>query len=572
VYLLRGVPDAGLMWAGLIEASAYTVAGVDAGDASNDDLPDVVVAWSTATDGVAQVFHGDGLWGFDRSSRIELLNIPTSVTLDDTANAGKDQLVVLQEDRWQRFLMLSDGTYAEVGPPLPIELPSGAFFQSGGDANGDGGEELVMVTPRISGRDRSVIVLDLFGADIEYLERALPAAHTAFVDGNGDGYLDVWMRPEGGSLSVMAWVLSSAIAWDLGALPDEGPFAVGDVLSPQGRMFLAGQRRWSWHRGQLGADVWRLATPATSEVSDKTLAFDVVDDGSPESVQLIAVQTRLDSAWLRSWRISRETLVRTELQDIPIGDIDLTVDDMAVCEDVVVIATDDGVVTVNTVGGSWSAHPRPDLIATAVACVPTSSPSTAVLTDGVVTWLDSNGNTVDSEPALGASDLAVMDASGTPQLHTCTSDGCSIEVWWPTDSAELFTVEDGVVTLASGDTIPLSGRVFHDDIDLDGLDDLFSIEEPTEVTVLLTVDGAPRVEHAFHGLANTGRWAAVSDLDGDGVVDLWALNGNAEVEVSGAVGVNEIDPPDTGSDTGSDTSPAPDTDTHDDTGKTTDSP
>ena len=572
VFLLRGVPESGLVYAGVLEAADHAIAGVDVGVATIDEFPDVAVAWTNNGNGVVQVFHGDGLWDFSTSTRIDLLAEPVSLSLDDATNTGRDQLTVLQEGRWQRFLMLSSGSWAEVGPELPIEVTAGTTFGEGGDANGDGAEELLLKSPLTVGTDRSVTVLDLFGADIEYLYRVLPMATVGYADGTGDGNLDVWMRPQGGSLSVMAWVLSSALAWDLGTLPDEGPFTIGDTINTDiPAFFLAGLDSWSWHSGVLGEEVWRFTDPVTTEVADKTEAFAALhQDEDPDHVYFVAAQDRFDTTWLRKWQISRTTNDRVMLQEVPIASIDAEILDLQVCEDTIVIATSEGLAVVDRSVEPWGVHTQADLLATRVACADLLAPGipdvdigekvAAVLSTDIVTWIDRNGDTITSEQALGAVDLAVKLVDGAVVMSTCQSPGCAIDVWLPDDRPE-FVISDGeAVAFESGSSAELSGWLIINDVDNDGHDDLVGVQDDGQVTVLLTVtgDAGPRVR--FHSMPTVGRWSAIEDLDGDGVKDLWSVDSNREIRVSGPVDVNEFEFPDTGSDTASNTGSDTDSD------------
>jgi hypothetical protein len=158
--------------------------------------------------------------------------------------------------------------------------------------------------------------------------------------------------------------------------------------------------------------------------------------------------------------------------------------------------------------------------------------SAAFLDSGTILLLDRDLDVVGSPlPAAGAQDVAVGDVGAGPEVRVCSTPGCSI-VHFPygADGSARFAIAEGQQTVladAAGATTPLAGfgELSVTDVDGDGNLDLAALWGTGDVVTVHRSTG--------EGIGPAEQWmwethvvgpVSSADGDGDGSPDLFVLD------------------------------------------------
>lgn len=538
VFLLKGRQDGGFSWAQGIEAAGQALGGVAVGDATDDGTPDLVLAWAGSSGNVFEVLTGNGLWSFTSSGAYSLQGRPVAVALGDNIGEGRPQITVLGSDGvWERFAFAS-GEWLATGPTVPIGLPPGSDLRSGSDFNGDGGDELYALAPRASGSPRQLFVIDLFGINVEYIQRMPVGAQVHLADGTSDGRTDLWMLSEDRHLHILSWVGATQTEWDVGELPGFGAFAPGsrddddvdDVL-------LLDDALWRWLPGRASdegtARVWREApVPVTSVLSGMADAALAEVDGDPGTIDVVGVRHRSARTVIQVWSVQPGTAMVVEHGFVDVGDKNLVVDDFAVCGTHAWLLAEGQLWRADLTTATPTAIHLP-VDATRVACGGTGDEEIVTLGGAGLSWLDDSLQALRTEEApAGAGDVAWL---ADDSAATCLGEGCRVLPWAPLGEAGSVRFDAQGVAASAGTrswSWQLAGAPLVGDLDADGHPDLLIVDPTGELAMLRStgteLGPVERRTLRRDAIAPVG----VADLDDDGRRDLWWIDARERLVVT----------------------------------------
>jgi hypothetical protein len=534
----------------------HTVAGADVGDLSGDNLPDLAIAWvGDGGEGLLDIWEGDGLFGFAPAEPRALEERPIGLALADASSDERLQVTVLLDDRsWARFIQGGPGQYMPIGPLAPADvLPDDAQILRGGDMQGDGGDDIVILGPLVPGEQRTIRTFDVLTdaeacadgnpdaqCNTEYLEIVNEfGAQVAVGDANHDGYADVISQDEGGEVSAVVYDFESDAA---GGQPyrkvtmldavEAGPVDLLDVdADGGGDLLVLGPSEWlRWYGvGHDDLDLfWNPRPSPAVEVSDDVSAFAVASTSATATeIVLVRVQGGSTDLVLSTLTTADQVLTEDGVVEIDGGGAEPT--DLAVCgRDAYVVVRGEVVrVALDALGLS---DDRAGSGATRVDCGKGPGGSAVVMLDGGKAWLlERNLDVISSVDAPLAQDVALGDAGAGPEVRTCATAACSI-VFLPLGTEGLFALsEDGAISLADGvgATTPLAGHgaLSVTDVDGDGHLDLAALWAEGDVLTVFrsTGEGVGPGEQWLFDTDVTGTVAAGYG-DGDDFPDLWVVD------------------------------------------------
>lgn len=575
VFLLKGRLGGGLAWGKALQSSKHSVGGADIGELNDDNLPDLTIAWA-GIDGSSSldIWHGNGLFEFTPANPRILPVTPMSVAIGDNTGEGRRQITVLGEDgSWSRYINGSEVRYMPIGPrtPVAVPIPLGSTVYGTGDLNDDGAEELYFVGPLNPNSVRSITVVDLLGAKIEFLQLSPLAAYTDRVDMDGNGISNLVQLLSTFQLQSLAFDATSSNSYTpltLDTLPTYGPVVTQDRIGSDGvpDLFVAGETYWWWWRGLNDPDDsevhWAVGEPAMGDVADTTGPIAIRElDGDSTTTEIVGFTDDGTTTSMTVWSWDTTTLAITELDSVAMpvgGPVDL-----AVCGNDAYGALSGQVVRVSLVNlAALSLAATDSTLATRVDCgVGPGGADVALLGDGTVQLTDTNFNELSTLTTPGANDVALGDIGNGAEAFTCFEEGCRA-VFWPwgtTESAFASGSDAGISLTDAGGLQPLSGAgalsVY--DVDQDGHADLISVASTGMVTLHRSNGDAFGASENYHTRNGPQGAAAFGDADGDGHLDLWMRDGGDRLrhtvapQVDSDGGENTSgDTADTGLDTG----------------------
>lgn len=556
VILLRGRLDGGYGFATAWEADGYTVAGADVRDVTGDQLPDIVIGWSSA-EPVLDLWVGDTSLEWLWSSTVRLSDTPVDLVLQDATALGRAQATVLHPDgqAWSRFAV-SDDALVAVGPNLPaLEQSFGPAprLLPSGDANADSADEIVLAG------SQSVALLDVAvqddacrlgvqGAQCDptvSVVSDLELAHPTTGDGNGDRLDDLWYISKDDALRGSFWLspLGERFAGPVLALPSRGPLAIHDAdqdgsvdvgLATNGQLWRWGGRARPNDTVQMwsGRTLARIVTRA--RIARHVGLYEL--DGRSNTNEMVILTHENDDTRLKVVQYTHGKGRAAQLGALRLLDEQATPDDFIMCGQSAWFAL---------AGRAWrvDASNPSDLRITglfgsrvgAVDCIETEDGFYAAYLDGpnVVVFAPS-GPQLDPIDAPGAGDVAVGIDEDGPVVRTCEAP-CSI-AFWPLgdDGQTLFAVSDESGTWLDGRPVGAHrGALTIHDVDGDGRLDLLGLDP---VGRRLFVHRSTGASAAPVSLWHTERpvvgRAQVADGTGDGLPDLWTVDAGGEVSFS----------------------------------------
>lgn len=567
-YLLRGRVGGGLAFGAAIVADELSVGGIDVGDVSGDNLPDVVIAWSDGTSGILDVLEGDGLFQFAPAVTRTIDGVPADVVINDATGEGIDQITVLHDTAadWSRFILGAERQYIPIGPFLPVGnsvFSAESRMIPSGDLDGDGGDEIALVEPRVSGNIRSAFFFDLLvdvegcnaqelGAQcvVEYLPLDEQVAGLFTVgDANADGLDDVWILDEEGLLYGLHWsgLTSKYESAPLLQLPAQGPPALADV-DADGSIDLSVATRaawWQWRGEAIRNDerqIWaprELGLVQVRESLHGLWGFTELD-GNDSSIEIVGFNLTEGDTLLRVVAYERGGGRATRIGELQILSDAVEPDDLAVCGTQAWFAVQGRVYRVDLSDpGDLSVDMSlgDDIVGVDCGIGPGGSDGVLLESGGRVRYVTAGGAPVDEEQVPGARDVALGQGPDGPEGITCDTEGCSV-IFWPyrAGSGGMFVRSDPDGTRGSeaGELVPLDaphGRLSVADVDLDGNPDLLTLHPAAGSIAIHRSNGVSvlpaEVWHTGRVLAGA---AGAHDGDGDGWPDLWMIDEDGDLK------------------------------------------
>lgn len=523
VHFLRGRSGGGMTYAGHLRSPTHTVAGVDFGDATNDGIPDLAIAWvGPPLAGLLDIWESDGLLGFDSAPNRRLTNIPFDVAIGDNTGEGKTQITLtLDGGGWDRYFQAPQG-YAPLGPALELDFLQFTRVYSPGDFNRDGADDLLFVPPFNAGAERRVVMYDLNGDVPTFTGITRQDAYVAVDDLDDDGLYDMLFCEGGGDLiGVHANPDGEGLETDtlFRGLPDGAP-----VARPPGtrRILYAGTEDWLWIEGQSTPDEWLVTRDPLLVAPGLTVrdgVFEVLElDGDPSAPELVSLRAGPGSMRLRVWTIG--TAGVAQLGDVELDPVEKIQQDLAICGTDAYVLLEDALYRVDISDPtSLSVSGTLPIVGRAVACGNGPAGPLSVLTDAGALLFDAGFTQVGITPASGSVDLW-LDDTGT---STCDRPGCRILRGPVGPSGDVVDVV-GWPTGAEIDGEPVFGRGAPTVADIDGnghADVLFHaagrlvVYRHTGETL-----GPPEIFHTRLPFAGP---LAIADFDDDGFNDAWGV-------------------------------------------------
>lgn len=587
VFLLRGRSGGGFGWGAGLQGDGLSPAGADVGDLSGDNLPDLAVAWVQQDGtGVVDVWEGDGLFGFQAAEPRSIAQRPMSLDIADNTDDALQQITVLVDDgTWVRYIRGAELRYMPIGPLIPsiVSIPSDGRLIPAGDIDDDSADEITIAGQRTPGLPRLVWLFDVETDDVECAggdpdaqceTEYLPLGEEigAFVnvdDGNGDHLDDVWLLHEDASLFAIAYdpeqAYGSYAKISLGTLPVFGPFDVEDVDGDaQVDLFVATATYWLQWVGEAFGDLELFWQPRVFEwvaVQDALLpTFAMAEtDGDPATIELVALAVEGGQTVLRLYQYSTLGVPAITLGTVVVDGSGVTPDDLALCGDDAWVVVAGQVVHVAITGtGAVAEAGRTGSAVTRVDCGAGPSGAEAAVLEGAdIRLLSLPGlSEVSTVPSNGASDVAIGDLGGGPEVGTCATQGCTVVRWtygaagqavFARGDASGVTVVDavGTETAIGGD-----GKLSVADVDGDGHLDLLAFSpEDGVLTLHRSTGNAMAIAEVFHTERALLGPLSAADGDRDGWPDLWGIDALGALVHSRSPAVDDTTPGDT-SDTG----------------------
>jgi hypothetical protein len=147
VVLLRGLGDAGFMWAGGWRAKEGDIVGVRATDLDADRLVDLAIGVDRSSSGVVHVLFGDGQWNFEGAEPLELTHEIRALTASDEGRDGYPDISAMSSASGtiRRHTLSDDGWIgASTFELTGYEAADGARLLPQTDINDGGDEEIII--------------------------------------------------------------------------------------------------------------------------------------------------------------------------------------------------------------------------------------------------------------------------------------------------------------------------------------------------------------------------------------------------------------------------------------------
>lgn len=364
VVLLRGRPDGSLGLGFGLEAPGWTAVGADVGDLDGDGLADLLIDWETPTGHRVQVWSqqlvAEGGWSFVSLHERSLPIVPQGIAIARDRDADQAVATWLVADaNWQRMIYLNGG-FQLTGPQIQVGAIEGSSLRGGGDMNGDGTDELLVIAPRVEGAPRGVGIWDLGDASASHTDFEPTGATLAPTgpdgDLDGDGRADLVIVDEGGRTSAAVWREGRYLVRDAATVAMAGPIGVAD-RDADGILDLAmgGTPRLAWWSGTVDADDdhrWSPDAPGGT-LWARDIRGHLLRIERSDADELALVARREDGLYLEHHRTGGAP---ERIGAVRIADADQDLVDMAHCGGIVWIQLTGGRVGVELAAGrvSWS--------------------------------------------------------------------------------------------------------------------------------------------------------------------------------------------------------------------------
>jgi hypothetical protein len=556
LFVLRGHTGGGFGWGTAFRASGLTVASVDVGDLSGDNLPDIAIAWVKPDgSGVLDVWEAIGVFRFQGAEPRNIPGTPRSLAVSDANGDGVAQVTVLHDDgSWSRYLRGAELQYIPVGPSLPTTLfaQPGSTLLACGDANGDDADEVVIASPYDAETDRSFSFVDI---DTEALECAagdpgaqclteyvlldgLVGGEAACGDTNVDTVDELWAwdRAEG-----LRLYQHDPLTGDFRSEAIDHPFADGRFALSDRNLdgiadpVFADGAAWSQYVGappSVAEGLWSIRPELTWRVRDDVFGpFALTDtDADPDTFEWVTTTSNASGTYLRLVQYLPLADGSPLLGDVRLDDVGEVIDDLAVCGTNVFVALGGAVTRVtlaDPLDPQVAVTGGADIVRVACGVGPAGSTLVTVTSAGAAELRNNNLTKLqDVQGTFG--DAILADLGAGPEVVGCASPGCGVAVWNHGGGTAVVTGDGSGLTLAPVGAIerPLggSGAPFVADVDGDGREDLAAWDRARRRLTIVRSTGGEVAPPTLIDLEADYRHVAFGDGDGDGAPDLFATD------------------------------------------------
>lgn len=553
VVLLRGRAGGGYSWGAGWTSPDMQVVGVSVDDVTGDQLADLVVGQAGDAAARIELLEGDGVWGFQAVSPLELdYAITDLVAADEDADGRPDVTVLDAQSGWLRRYTRTDGRWTGSSPPQldRHSFPAGSVLLPPADLDGDGVKDLIGVSGPGSGAQSVVFYIMI---EDEKYEQAYASIEADVFDVDQDGIEDLLLMEDGilhrirFDTAVQGFVIDN---YD--DLADAGPISTSDLTGDNVADLTVLADGVILHLGESdAAGTWKVGSPSLLELlSELDGTFELTDldgDGDRDVVGLISQN---GGPALKVWRAKWDPVAGVSYEGSGTLELNATGDVHAIafCDPDWYILADN----------SAAGNEQPDK-AFRIRITADNGYLPAVQTSGGVTGTlltcgypqgaerrfavaDTGGHTTvyaydlsvqDTQELgpVGAIAYADTDGDGKDDLHGCATEGCQVLGRdLDGDGQSELVFGGGAVSVQGWGGVfdaGISGLVSVDDMDGDGvLDVLVTDGDGGRISAIPTLAGAlgPPVSW-FTTQAITGPVRA-TDYDEDGKSELVFRQGN----------------------------------------------
>lgn len=304
VILLRGRPDGGYAWGAGWTSPDMQVVGVSVDDLNGDQLADIAVGQTNDDEARIEMLIGDGVWGFQAVSPLELPSpIMDMVAADEDADGRPDVTVIDAQSGWLRRYTRTDGRWTGNAPSLldAFAFPLGSRLLPPADLNGDGVEDVIGISGPSSGVQKAVFYI--LAEDNKY-EQAYAEIQAAVADVDANGTDDLLLM-ESGLLHRIHYdaEVESFVIDNLSGLADTGPIASGDIDGDGTADLAVLEDGIVLHIGDLDeAGTWSIGRPSLLELATGLDGpYLLVDLNNDRRLDLVGIVSQDDSTALRVW-------------------------------------------------------------------------------------------------------------------------------------------------------------------------------------------------------------------------------------------------------------------------------
>lgn len=560
-FALRGRAGGGYSWGAAWAPKSGTIAGITVSDLNGDRLADLAIASTGEVASGVDILDGDGAWGFESSSALELDFPIWGVSASDEGRDGRADISVLSEITGfiRRYTLSDEGWVGGTWPEIEVGALEGTTLWPALDLDENGTDDLILVGPPGSAQD---LVLYTMGESVVRWQLPYGSIELSPGDMNGTAPPELCVL-EPGTLDVLRSIGTASdpdFTHSNHSVTDEtGPIATtdadGDGVYDVGT-FTSDVR---WLRGTIANDVWDTTSWSyrsySVSISGPVLYQDFNDDGL---VDLLSLEGESGAPVLKIWNFvveDGETRPRSGDDVTLAGD---TPESLAACD----IDGEKVIYAITSSGSSFTlSRLRFDgddnlnldastvVSGSMVVCGDFGSSEAAVV-GASGSWVGyeyaggaldttSDGDDVGSALAVAAADT---DGDGTDEVVACSDTGCSIAAAdLDGDGADEVIVGGNSLTLTDDDsstTLDGAGAVSVADVDGDGYQDVLALDtsatlsdddESRRVLVLRGVTGGVAPALVWHTTRELYAPLGLGDVTGDGVPELVAEGSGGSV-------------------------------------------
>ncbi len=563
--LLRGYQHGGFTWGGGYEIPGSEIRGVSLGDVTNDSLADLTIAYSGDSAGGIQILEGDGVWGFEGHSPLDLDYVPWDVAVGQFGTDGQADLAILMQGddgvgTVRRYGHSPDGWLPNGidlgGTQLDPPLWSGARLLGAADLTGDGVDALVALGDPEAGEQ--VVAWWTFIDNPRQYSKTFDGSTASLGEVSGDGLTEILLGLYEQELGVITGAGADFTLRRVATVPTGGPVSGGHLDDDSLGDGLVGTDLISMYKGGDNPDVsWSLALDGFVTYGMKArgeaplLVEDLDEDGWPEVIAIRQDPDTSEETSLRIWHLYYDEdsgqyglnnpSSNTVYLDEQGGEVASGLD-MAICDgSIYALVEDEGQwlysVDLDVLTGELSERSVTEVTGQSLACGELADNVKVVVADSGGSWNSYKRNLTPVDSGTfgeSAWDIGLADLDGEGDaLQHCGEEDCSIEVADIDGDGldEVLVGGSGARLLAWGEELELdqSGEASFGDIDGDGRLDLMLTDTSMDrLAVYRSLqDGLawPLVLHVRRDLQGPARWM---DADGDGSPELLfeAADGN----------------------------------------------
>lgn len=553
VVLLRGRAGGGYSWGAGWSSPDMQVVGVSVDDLNGDQLADLVVGLTDLSTARVELLEGDGVWGFQAVSPLELdFPVTDLVAADEDADGRPDVTVLDGKTGWLRRYTRTDARWTGSSPPQldRHSFPAGSVLLPPADLDGDGVKDVIGVSGPGSGAQS--VVFYILVQDEKY-EQSYAEIRADVYDVDHDGAADLLLMEDGilhrirFDAAVQGFVIDH---YD--ELADAGPIAASDLTGDGVADLTVLADGVILHLGESdAAGTWKVGSPSLLELlSGLDGPFDVVDLDGDGDRDIVGVISQGGGQALKVWRASWDPVVGVTYTGAGTLELNATGDVSAMvhCDPDWYLLADN----------ADAGNERPDK-AFRVRISADNGYLPAVQASGGVTGTlltcgypqgaerrfavgDADGHVtvyaydlaIQDEQELGpagAIAYADTDGDGKDELHACGTAGCQVlGSDLDGDGQHELVFGGGQVSVEGWGGVfdaGISGQISLDDMDGDGLLDVLVTDgEGGRISAIPTLSGALGPPVSWFTTETIVGPVRATDYDEDGAAELVFRKGN----------------------------------------------